>query len=366
MPYQLQKARLAMLYMQFMFDETIQVNRHHHVMYKSMVEAGVLRGSLNNQVRMAELYDAVERWVDLAANMEKAILLQNAKPTLDPIPVRESEIPSSWLEDPFVAQPVDESSPIKARIVNPRPSETKRQLGEAKKVMEEFRKLKARGLLYDPVEGEKRLSLLFRMTRQIVDRTLLREARGSKPVDKLMFWKNADEERLRLIYKFCKEMPTIVDLEEEEEGLLDEITTCIDNMNYGIEKNENVIDREALHLFVPVRLQDRRVFWMNLCSKDVLEWLSSNDRIETSKAMSKLLPEFKGANAPQQALDAGATESGCTVHLVTAEIDAGRILGQARVPVLPGDSADSLHERIKDAEHELLPRVLAEWPLRQA
>jgi formyltetrahydrofolate-dependent phosphoribosylglycinamide formyltransferase len=79
-----------------------------------------------------------------------------------------------------------------------------------------------------------------------------------------------------------------------------------------------------------------------------------------------LLPQFKGANAPQQALDAGATESGCSVHLVTAEIDAGRILGQSRVPVLPGDTADSLHERIKEAEHELLPRVLAEWPFGQA
>jgi formyltetrahydrofolate-dependent phosphoribosylglycinamide formyltransferase len=75
-----------------------------------------------------------------------------------------------------------------------------------------------------------------------------------------------------------------------------------------------------------------------------------------------LLPEFKGANAPQQALDAGVAETGCTVHLVTAEIDAGRILGQACVPVQPGDTASTLHERIKQVEHELLPRVLAEWP----
>lgn len=79
-----------------------------------------------------------------------------------------------------------------------------------------------------------------------------------------------------------------------------------------------------------------------------------------------LLPQFKGANAPQQALDAGATESGCTVHLVTAEIDAGRILGQASVPVLPGDTAASLHDRIKQAEHDLLPRMLAEWPKKPA
>lgn len=79
-----------------------------------------------------------------------------------------------------------------------------------------------------------------------------------------------------------------------------------------------------------------------------------------------LLPHFKGANAPQQALDAGVSETGCSVHLVNAEIDAGRILGQGRVPVLPGDTAESLHDRIKQAEHELLPRVLAEWSKKSA
>ena len=74
-----------------------------------------------------------------------------------------------------------------------------------------------------------------------------------------------------------------------------------------------------------------------------------------------LLPRHKGADAPQQALDAGDAESGCTVHLVNAEVDSGRTLAQARVPVLPGDTAETLHARIKEAEHKLLPGVLAEW-----
>jgi len=74
-----------------------------------------------------------------------------------------------------------------------------------------------------------------------------------------------------------------------------------------------------------------------------------------------LLPKHKGACAPQLALAAGDTEAGCTVHLVTAEIDAGRILAQARVPVLPGDTPETLHARIKVEEHHLLPRVLSEW-----
>jgi len=74
-----------------------------------------------------------------------------------------------------------------------------------------------------------------------------------------------------------------------------------------------------------------------------------------------LLPKHKGANAPQLALDAGDSESGCTVHLVTAEIDGGRILAQAQVPVESGDTAATLHARIKTAEHQLLPQVLNEW-----
>ena len=74
-----------------------------------------------------------------------------------------------------------------------------------------------------------------------------------------------------------------------------------------------------------------------------------------------LLPRHKGANATQLAIDAGDREAGCTVHLVTAEIDAGRTLAQARVPVLPGDTAETLHARIKTEEHKLLPQVLNEW-----
>lgn len=77
-----------------------------------------------------------------------------------------------------------------------------------------------------------------------------------------------------------------------------------------------------------------------------------------------LLPKFKGANAPQLAIDEGEIESGCTVHLVTEEIDGGRILAQATVPVILGDTAAELHARIKVEEHKLLPRVLAEWESR--
>jgi formyltetrahydrofolate-dependent phosphoribosylglycinamide formyltransferase len=74
-----------------------------------------------------------------------------------------------------------------------------------------------------------------------------------------------------------------------------------------------------------------------------------------------LLPRFKGRHAVQQALDAGVGETGCSVHLVNAEIDAGRILAQASVPILPSDTAVTLHARIKAQEHRLLIEVLSAW-----
>lgn len=74
-----------------------------------------------------------------------------------------------------------------------------------------------------------------------------------------------------------------------------------------------------------------------------------------------LLPKFKGKEAWVQALDEGEIETGCTVHLVNAEVDSGRILAQTVVPIEIGDTPETLLERIHKAEHELLPRVLSEW-----
>lgn len=71
-----------------------------------------------------------------------------------------------------------------------------------------------------------------------------------------------------------------------------------------------------------------------------------------------LLPKYPGLHTHQRALDAGDTEAGCTVHEVTADLDAGPIFGQARVPILPGDSADSLAARVLVQEHRLYPAVL--------
>ena len=72
-----------------------------------------------------------------------------------------------------------------------------------------------------------------------------------------------------------------------------------------------------------------------------------------------LLPRYPGLEAWKQALEAGETVTGCTVHYVNAAIDAGEILGQETVPVTLEDTPESLHARIQIAEHRLLPSVIA-------
>ena len=71
-----------------------------------------------------------------------------------------------------------------------------------------------------------------------------------------------------------------------------------------------------------------------------------------------LLPKYKWLHTHQRALDAGDSEAGCTVHEVTAKLDDGPILGQARVPVLAGDTAETLAARVLTQEHILYPAVL--------
>jgi phosphoribosylglycinamide formyltransferase 1 len=71
-----------------------------------------------------------------------------------------------------------------------------------------------------------------------------------------------------------------------------------------------------------------------------------------------LLPAFKGAHAVEDALAAGVKITGCTVHVATLDLDSGPILAQEAVGVLPDDTVETLHERIKDVERRLYPQVL--------
>jgi phosphoribosylglycinamide formyltransferase 1 len=74
-----------------------------------------------------------------------------------------------------------------------------------------------------------------------------------------------------------------------------------------------------------------------------------------------LLPKFPGLEAWKQALAAGETVTGCTVHFVDEKIDHGQIIAQREVPILPHDTPESLHTRIQVAEHQLYPAAIAEF-----
>lgn len=91
----------------------------------------------------------------------------------------------------------------------------------------------------------------------------------------------------------------------------------------------------------------------------VAEWRGRIVNIHPS-----LLPLYKGLDTHARAIAAGDAEAGCSVHVVTEELDGGAVLGQARVPVLPGDDADTLAARVLVEEHRLYPRILAEFAAR--
>ncbi len=77
-----------------------------------------------------------------------------------------------------------------------------------------------------------------------------------------------------------------------------------------------------------------------------------------------LLPKYRGLDTHARAIGAGDTLAGCSVHLVTEELDAGAVLGQAQVPILGDDTPGILEQRVLAAEHRLYPEVLNEFVLR--
>ena len=77
-----------------------------------------------------------------------------------------------------------------------------------------------------------------------------------------------------------------------------------------------------------------------------------------------LLPKYKGLDTHARAIEAGDAVAGCSVHIVTEELDGGAVLGQAEVAILPGDTPASLAARVLEAEHRLYPQILAEFVRR--
>jgi phosphoribosylglycinamide formyltransferase 1 len=77
-----------------------------------------------------------------------------------------------------------------------------------------------------------------------------------------------------------------------------------------------------------------------------------------------LLPKYRGLKTHSRAIEAGDSITGCSVHVVTEELDAGDVLGQAKVPIEPGDTVEKLERRVLAAEHDLYPKVLSEFVKR--
>ena len=100
--------------------------------------------------------------------------------------------------------------------------------------------------------------------------------------------------------------------------------------------------------------------YMRLLSDDfVARWRGRIVNIHPS-----LLPKYKGLDTHARAIAAGDEVAGCSVHIVTEELDGGAVLGQAEVPIEAGDTPDTLAARVLAAEHRLYPRMLAEFVAR--
>jgi len=121
-------------------------------------------------------------------------------------------------------------------------------------------------------------------------------------------------------------------------------------------------DRAAHEAAVQAELAARNIEWVALAGymrlltpEFVARWQGRMINIHPS-----LLPKYPGLDTHRRALEAGDTEAGCTVHHVIAEMDAGPIIAQARVPVLAADTPESLAARVLEAEHRLYPAALAD------
>jgi phosphoribosylglycinamide formyltransferase 1 len=119
-------------------------------------------------------------------------------------------------------------------------------------------------------------------------------------------------------------------------------------------------DRESFDRAVSAELEKHGVGLVALAGFMRIQspWFPTHWKDRIINIHPSLLPSFKGLHVQQQAIDAGARISGCTVHFVTPELDAGPIIAQAAVPVLAGDTTDSLAARILRQEHRLYPLVV--------
>jgi len=148
-------------------------------------------------------------------------------------------------------------------------------------------------------------------------------------------------------------VPGAAGLERAREAGVEAI--ALDHKPYGKDREAFERDLDALLIQRNIEIVALAGFMRVLTPFFVRDWAGRLVNIHPS-----LLPKFPGTKTHERALEAGESEHGCTVHLVVEEVDAGEIIGQAKMPVGPDDTPATLAARVLALEHDLYPRCLAQ------
>jgi phosphoribosylglycinamide formyltransferase-1 len=126
------------------------------------------------------------------------------------------------------------------------------------------------------------------------------------------------------------------------------------------------VDKERFDRTLSAALDDHRVGTIALAGfmRILSPWFIEEWRGRILNIHPSLLPKYRGLDTHARAIEAGDELHGCSVHIVTEELDAGEVLGRAEVPIQRDDSPQSLEQRVLAAEHELYPKILSEFVRR--
>jgi phosphoribosylglycinamide formyltransferase 1 len=123
------------------------------------------------------------------------------------------------------------------------------------------------------------------------------------------------------------------------------------------------VDKEEFDRVMSAALEEHRVGTIALAGfmRILTPWFIEQWHGRILNIHPSLLPKYRGLDTHIRAIEAGDAVGGCSVHVVTEELDAGTVLGQAEVPIHAGDTPHTLEQRVLAAEHELYPRILSEF-----
>jgi phosphoribosylglycinamide formyltransferase-1 len=126
------------------------------------------------------------------------------------------------------------------------------------------------------------------------------------------------------------------------------------------------VDKERFDRTLSAALDDHRVGTIALAGfmRILSPWFIEEWRGRILNIHPSLLPKYRGLDTHARAIEAGDELHGCSVHIVTEELDAGEVLGRAEVPIQRDDTPQSLEQRVLAAEHELYPKILSEFVRR--